>query len=148
MIDFSEENVEHSQNRLRPIKQLIEGGPQALWLFAISHHTHKICFSLRRFATPAPTLPKCLGELGAILRREDFHQQTIPDLTELSLKKRWELLKRAIWSISESIRDCQEEMEEIETHKNVRLILSEHLDCLEEVYNHLVKQGRKEFDVT
>lgn len=148
MIDFSEENVKFSEKRMLPIKKLCEEGPQAFWLSSISMHTHKLVMSLRMFATPAVTLPQCLRELGTIVRREDMAQENLPGLTELSLKKRWELLKRSLWSIAEAIRECQQELEEEPTHDNVLLILNEHLDCLEQLYEHLCKQGRKEFDVS
>jgi len=148
MIDFSDENVKFTEKRTLPIIKLCEEGPQAFWLSAISMHTHKLMMSLRLYATPAPSLPQCLRELGTIIRREDMAQQNLPGLTELSLKKRWELLKRSLWAMAEAIRESQEELEEEDTHANAIIILNAHLECLEQLYEHLCKQGRKEFGVS
>lgn len=148
MIDFANANVEAVENRLLPIKKLCEDGPQAFWLSAISIHTHKIAMSLRLYASPSPSLPKCLHELSTVVKRVDWAQQSIPGLSELSIKKRWELLKRDLWSFAEAIRDCQDEMDDEPTHANVNSILSQHLQCLEELYEHLCTQGRKEFGVS
>jgi len=148
MIPFAEENLKQTETRLLPIKKLCEDGPQAFWLSAISIHTHKIAMSLRLYASPSPTLPKCLQELSTVVKRVDWAQQSIPGLSELSVKKRWELLKRELWSMAEAIRDCQDELDDDPTHKNATFILSQHLECLEQLYEHLCTQGRKEFGVS
>ena len=149
MIDLAEESVKHTEHRLLPIKKLCEDGPQAFWLSAISLHTHKIVMSLKMYANHGHgSMPKCLGEMAVIIRREDLAQKIVPGLNELSMKKRWELLKRHLWSIAESIRECQDELQEYTNNNNLNLILSQHLECLEEVYEHLCKQGRKEFGVS